>query len=93
MVEDLNYGIKAEVAFETDGYKIHNEIKEHDYHGYPLILGSYWEKEVAQQTNAHYLNVSWAANERLIMDGFYVGYDGGLRLFEDIYSVVKTRFN
>lgn len=91
--EDLNYGIKADVSFETDGYKIHNEIKEHDYHGYPLILGSYWEKEVSQKTNAHYLNVSWPVNERLIMNGFYVGYDGGLRLFEDIYSVVKTRFN
>lgn len=91
--EDLNYDIKAEAIFETDGYKIHNAIKEHDYHGYPLILGSYWEKEVSQATNAHYLNVSWPVNERLIMNGYYVGYDGGLRLFEDIYSVVKTRFN
>jgi len=91
--EDLNYGIKAEVSFETDGYIIHNEIKEHDYHGYPLILGSYWEKEVSEQTNAHFLNVSWPVNERLVMNGYYAGYDGGLRLIEDIYSVVKTRFN
>lgn len=91
--EDLNYGIKAEVSFDTDGYHIHNEIKEHDYHGYPLILGSYWEKEIAQKTDAHFLNVSWPVNERLIMNGFYVGYDGGLKLIEDIYSVAKTRFN
>lgn len=91
--EDLNYDIKAEVAFETDGYLIHKEIKEHDYHGYPLILGSYWEKEVSEQTSAHFLNVSWPVNERLVMNGYYVGYDGALRLIEDIYSVVKTRFN
>lgn len=90
---DLNYGIKAEVSFETDGYKIHNEIKSHDYHGYPLILGSYWEEEVSQQTNEHFLNVSWPVNERLVMNGYHVGYDGGLRLIEDIYSVAKTRFN
>lgn len=91
--KDLNYGIQAEVGFETDGYKIHEEIKEHDYHGYPLILGSYWEKEVSQETKAHFLNVSWPVNERLVMNSYYVGYDGGLKLIEDIYSVVKTRFN
>lgn len=91
--KDLNYGIEAEVSFITDGYKIHKEIENTDYHGYPLILGSYWEKEAAAKTNAHFLNVSWPVNERLVMNGYYVGYDGGLRLIEDIYSVVKTRFN
>ena len=90
---DLNYGIKAEVEFETDGYKIHKEIEEHDYHGYPLILGSYWEKEISEKTNGHFLNVSWPVNERLVMNSYYVGYDGGLKLIEDIYSVAKTRFN
>ncbi len=91
--KDMNYGIEAEVSFETDGYKIHNEIKDYDYHGYPLILGGYWEKEIAKITNAHFLNISWPVNERLIMNSFYVGYDGGLKLIEDIYSVAKTRFN
>jgi len=91
--KDLNYDIEAEVVFATDGYKIHKEIEETDYHGYPLILGGYWEKEIAAKVNAHFLNVSWPVNERLIMNGYYVGYDGGLKLIEDIYSVVKTRFN
>jgi nitrogenase molybdenum-iron protein beta chain len=91
--KELNFGIEAEVSFETDGYKIHNEIKAHDYHGYPLILGGYWEKDVAKQTDGHFLNVSWPVNERLIMNSYYVGYDGGLKLIEDIYSVAKTRFN
>ena len=91
--KDLNYDIEAEVIFETDGYKIHNEIQNTDYHGYPLIIGGHWEKEIGTKINAHFLNVSWPVNERLIMNGFYVGYDGGLKLIEDIYSVVKTRFN
>jgi nitrogenase molybdenum-iron protein beta chain len=90
---ELNFGIEAEVSFETDGYQIHNEIRSHDYHGYPLILGGYWEKEVARETDGHFLNVSWPVNERLVMNGYYVGYDGGLKLIEDIYSVAKTRFN
>lgn len=91
--KDLNYDIKASVNFITDGYSIHKEIEKTDYHGYPLIIGSYWEKEVAAKINAHFLNVSWPVNERLVMNSYYVGYDGGLKLIEDIYSVVKTRFN
>lgn len=91
--EDLNYGIKAEAVFETDGYKIHNEIRNHDYHGYPLILGSHWEKDIAEETQGHFLNISWPVNERVVINGYYVGYDGGLKLIEDIYSVAKTRFN
>lgn len=91
--KELNYDIKAEVCFVTDGYKIHKEIEKTDYHGYPLILGGYWDKDVAGRTNAHFLNVSWPVSERLVMNSFYAGYDGGLKLIEDIYSVVKTRFN
>jgi nitrogenase molybdenum-iron protein beta chain len=91
--QELNYGIKAEVSFSVDGWKIHQDIKQTDYNGYPLILGSYWEKEVAQATDAHFLNVSWPVNERLVINGYYTGYAGGLRLLEDIYSVVRTRFN
>lgn len=91
--KDLNYGIEARVKFLSDGYKIHKEIEETDYHGYPLIIGSYWEKEVAAKTKAHFLSVAWPVNERMVMNGYYVGYDGGLKLIEDIYSVVFTRFN
>lgn len=91
--ENLNYGIKAEVTFETDGYKIHNEIKTHDYHGYPLILGSYYEKEVTEEMFGHYLNISWPVQDKVVLDDYYVGYTGGIRLIEDIYSVAVQRWN
>lgn len=91
--ENLNYGLKAEVSFETDGYKIEKEIKEHDYHGYPLILGSYYEKEITEQLYGHYLNISWPVMDKVVLDDFYVGYTGGIRLIEDIYSVAVQRFN
>jgi nitrogenase molybdenum-iron protein beta chain len=89
---DLNYGIKAEVSFATDGYTVHKEIKEQDYLGYPLIIGSAWEKKVAKETSAHFLPISWPLNERLVINGSYVGYEGALRFLEDVYSVVLTRF-
>ncbi|MNI89445.1 hypothetical protein D3C73_1468420 [compost metagenome] len=56
--KQLNYGIEADVEFSSDGYKIHDEIRNTDYHGYPLILGSSWEKKIAKETKGHYLSMS-----------------------------------
>ncbi len=89
----LNFGLEAEVSFETDGYKIHEEIKQHDYHGYPLILGGYYEKEVTEKLKGNFLNISWPVQDKVVFDDFYVGYTGGIRLIEDIYTVAVQRFN
>lgn len=91
--ESLNYGVKAEVLFETDGYKIDEAIKGDFYYGYPLIVGSFWEKELAENLEANFLSISNPSSERIIMDRSYVGYEGGLRLVEDLYAVVLKRFN
>ena len=90
---DLNYGIQAEAVFETDGLHIHQAIREHDYHGYPLILGGYYEKEVTEEMFGHYLNISWPVQDKVVLDDSYVGYTGGIRLIEDIYSVAVQRWN
>jgi len=89
----LNFGLEAEVVFETDGYKIQEEIKAHDYHGYPLILGSYYEKELTESLKGNYLNIAWPVQDKVVLDDFYVGYTGGIRLIEDIYTVAVQRFN
>lgn len=91
--KNLNFGIKAEVSFETDGYKMHEEIKNHDYHGYPLVLGGYYEKEVTENLKGNFLNISWPVQDKVVFDNFYVGYAGGIRLIEDIYTVAVSRFN
>ncbi len=91
--KNLNFGIEAEVSFETDGYKIHEEIKTHDYHGYPLVLGGYYEKEVTESLKGNYINISWPVQDKVVFDSFYVGYAGGIRLIEDIYTVAVQRFN
>ncbi|MGN0728328.1 nitrogenase component 1 [Treponema sp.] len=90
---NLNYGIKAEVAFETDGHRIHEEIKNHDYHGYPLILGGYYEKEITEELKGNFLNISWPVQDKVVLDDTYVGYTGGIRLIENIYTVAVSRFN
>jgi nitrogenase molybdenum-iron protein beta chain len=89
----LNFENVSPVSFEEDGYLIHEQIRNTNYHGYPLILGSTWEKRLADELSAHFLAVSSPAVERLVIDRSYVGYEGGLRLIEDIYSEVMKRFN
>ncbi|MCR5742912.1 MAG: hydrogenase [Lachnospiraceae bacterium] len=89
----LNYGVEASVSFETDGYRIHEEIRNHDYHGYPLVLGGYYEKEVTEQLKGNFLNVAYPVQDKVVLDDSYVGYTGGIRLIEDIYTVAVSRFN
>ena len=89
----LNYGLQVEVEFTTDSYKVHQQIQEHDYHGYPLVLGSYYDKEVTENLKGNFLDVAWPFQSRIVMDTSYVGYSGGIKLIEDIYSVAVQRFN
>jgi nitrogenase molybdenum-iron protein beta chain len=91
--KDLNYGITAEVEFSTDGHSIHRQIEGADFAGTPFILGSSWEKPLADRLGAHYLNVSYPVVERLIMHSALAGYSGGLKLLEDMYSVAFSKLS
>lgn len=91
--ENLNYGLKADAVFETDSYKIHEAVKLHDYHGYPLILGGYYDKELTNELSGHFLNITWPVQDKIVLDESYVGYQGGIKLIEDIYSVAVQRWN
>jgi len=91
--KEFNYEIEAEVVFLTDGYEIHNDIRKTDYFGAPLIIGSIFEKKLAEELNGNFLNVSIPVKERLILSSSYVGYHGGLELLEDIYTYVLKQFN
>lgn len=84
---ELNFGVKAEVEFSTDGYAIHDEIVEQDFGGSPLILGSSWEGFLAPRIGGNFLPISYPIEDRLVVNNTYVGYDGGLHLIGDIYSV------
>lgn len=89
----FEYDIEAEVQFSTDGYKIHEDIRSTDYFGPPLIIGSIFEKKLAEELSGNFLAVSVPFKERLVLSSSYVGYRGGLRLLEDIYTYVLRKFN
>ena len=90
---DFQYGISADVVFSTDGFRVHEEIRQADYFGRPLIVGSIFEKKLAESLNGNFLTVSAPLKERLVLSSSYVGYRGGLTLLEDIYGYVLRSFN
>ena len=82
----LNYDIKAEVEWNIDGNDIVKKIRGFDFEGNPLIIGSFWEKKLALELKAHFVNISYPILDRLVINSSIAGYSGGLRLLEDIYS-------
>jgi len=86
------HGIRAEVEFAIDGGRIHEEIRETDFYGRPLIIGSYWERALSKELRGHYVGIGMPLVDRLVLDRSYVGYEGALRLLEDIYGVVLETF-
>lgn len=91
--KEYKYGIEAPVIFSNDGYEIHTDIRNNEYFGPPLIIGSIFEKKLTEELSGNFLAVSVPIKERLILSSSYVGYHGGLKLLEDIYTYVFKQFN
>ena len=87
----LNYGITTQVQFTTDGHDIHEQIKALDFAGTPLIIGSNWEKKLAIELGAHYINVSYPMLEKLVINDHIAGYSGGLHLLEQIFTAAMSK--
>ncbi|HBD67946.1 MAG TPA: hydrogenase [Treponema sp.] len=90
-VNNLNYGITTQVQFTTDGHDIHEQIKNLDFAGTPLIIGSNWEKKLASELGAHYVNVSYPMLEKLVINDHIAGYTGGLHLLEQIFTAAMSK--
>ena len=90
-LNNLNYGITTPVQFTTDGHDIHEQIKVADFAGTPLILGSNWEKKLAVELGAHFVNVSYPMLEKLVINDHIAGYSGGLHLLEQIFTAAMSK--
>ncbi|AJA49933.1 nitrogenase molybdenum-iron protein beta chain [Clostridium pasteurianum DSM 525 = ATCC 6013] len=82
----------AEVTFSIDGGEIQEEIRKEPQNNRALILGSGWERDLAKDIGADLLIVSAPVNYRLILNCGYAGYNGGLRVIEDIYDRVLDTY-
>jgi nitrogenase molybdenum-iron protein beta chain len=53
-----------------------------------FVLGSTFDKQLADGIGAGFLSVAFPISNRVILNRGYSGYNGGLRLTEDIFSVL-----
>ena len=75
--------------FEIDSEKIaENVIPELQKTNRALVLGSDWEKLYTKQSGKLFQYISAPIHQQLIISKSYVGYEGGLRLLEDIYNTL-----
>jgi nitrogenase molybdenum-iron protein beta chain len=84
---------KDQIFFEVDGGAIQRDIKNRvGNSSKALFLGSGWEKFLALETGNSYVFVSLPLPETVILNRSFLGYGGGLRLVEEIYSdLFKTK--
>lgn len=78
--------------FETDGGVIQQKIREDENRTRALILGSGWDRDLAKELHADLLTVGVPVEYRLILNCGYAGYNGGLRVIEDIYDRVLDTY-
>lgn len=89
-------GLEPKVIFETDSSEIlryfklnwpeNRGQKYYNAFGPAFVLGSSLDRELAQAIGAGHLSVSFPVANRAIIDRGYSGYQGGLRLIEDLIS-------
>lgn len=79
-------------VFETDGEKILLEIDKDDHKNRFIILGSAWESHYAKEHDADLLLLNIPLTYRLVLNCTYIGYNGGLRVIEEIYNGVLSTY-
>lgn len=85
----------VDVIFNPDAGFAAGEL-EKDFNRDPdkrtLILGSGWDKDLADRIKADLLIISVPVTYRLVLNCGYAGYEGGLRAIEDIYDRVLATY-
>jgi nitrogenase molybdenum-iron protein beta chain len=85
-------GLVSPVHYGADGGTVREELAKRKFRERPLILGSSWDRVIARELKGYPLSVAMPVSDRLILSRTYAGYDGALRLTEDIYSVILGSF-
>lgn len=90
--------ISPRVVFDTgtssvarhlrDTWPRNNNRRYYDSFSPAFVLGSSFERDLAESLGAPHLSVSYPISNRVVLDRAYAGYAGALRLTEDILSVL-----
>ena len=84
--------VKGTLVFEPDGGLVQEDIRKRLGNSHrALILGSNWEKYLAQETRNQHGFLSLPINEAVITDETIVGYRGGVHLLSEVYNSIFKR--
>lgn len=87
VVSEADGAFGCPVEFHSDGYEAQEVVRKRmGNHGSAAIFGSTWETDLAKETDSLLIHVSLPINDDVIVTRGYFGYDGGLRLVEDLYA-------
>ncbi len=95
-VQNYFYNIDSDneisVEFHEDGYQADEALREADFrYGLPLILGSAWEKDTADEIGALLIETGTPITSEVILNRTYIGYNGAISLLENIYSATVKK--
>ena len=93
-IDALPAEVADKVHQQIDGYLIQQDMEP--LLGLPnstVILGSTWEAQIAREHQDVLVRLSLPINDDVIVTRSYCGYNGGLRLIEDIYAGLYRRGN
>lgn len=80
------------ISFQADGGALTRDLEKRiGSSKKAAIFGSFWERELAQKTNNFHINICYPVVTQITMNRSYIGYDGALRLLEDLYSQAYQR--
>lgn len=87
-LESIGQGYGEKVTYEADGVLIRQGIESSikERKNKSLILGSGWDKELAAKTDSILIYQNLPIVDTVVVSRTFVGYNGGLRLLEEIYS-------
>jgi len=97
-VTNLSSAFSTRLVFETDTDEVINHLnrqwpgssgqKYHNTFSPAFVVGSSLDRKLALSIGAPHLSVSFPVANRAVLDRGYTGFDGGLRLTEDLISAV-----
>lgn len=85
---------KDRIFFEPDGGSVQKNIKEHFddekelSSDKVLLVGSTWERYLADATNNRYIPLSLPLTHSVVLNRSYAGYRGGINLIREITNLV-----
>jgi nitrogenase molybdenum-iron protein beta chain len=95
---DFEPGIKPEVRYDcnasaiphylADTWERNRNKKYHEALSPLILIGSFFEKELAERLKCSYLPLSFPVNSRVIFNRAYAGLSGGLTLAEDLFGAI-----